>query len=68
MSETPIEAQNLALLNQVQNLQPEIEAAYQSLLPPAKVMNEQPRPIGLLAKLFGRRPTPAKALSANKLD
>lgn len=68
MSETPIEAQNLALLNQVQNLQPEIEAAYQSLLPPAKVMNEQPRSIGLLAKLFGRRPTPAKALSANKLD
>jgi len=68
MSETPIEAQNLALLNQVQNLQPEIEAAYQSLLPPAKVMNEQPKPIGLLAKLFGRRPTLPKALSANESD
>ncbi|WP_352259489.1 hypothetical protein [Psychrobacter sp. TB55-MNA-CIBAN-0194] len=65
MSETPVEAQNLALLNQVQNLQPEIEAAYQSLLSPAPVVSEQPKPIGFWTKLFGRRSTPPKALSAN---
>ena len=65
MSETPIEVQNLSLLYQVQNLQPEIAAAYQSLLPPAPVVSEQPKPIGLLAKLFGRRPTSPKALPVN---
>ncbi|MBF2719804.1 hypothetical protein IP510_07915 [Psychrobacter sp. NG254] len=65
MSETPVEVQNLSLLNQVQNLQPEIAAAYQSLLSPAPVVSEQPKPIGFLAKLFGRRSTPPKALSAN---
>ncbi|MBH0095676.1 hypothetical protein I6E61_04665 [Psychrobacter sp. NZS113] len=65
MSETPVEAQNLALFNQVQNLQPEIEAAYQSLLLPAPVVSEQPKPIGFWERLFGRRSTPPKALSAN---
>ena len=65
MSETPVEVQNLSLLNQVQNLQPEIAAAYQSLLSPVPVASEQPKPIGFLAKLFGRRPTSPKALPVN---
>ncbi|MBI0426321.1 hypothetical protein [Psychrobacter sp. NG27] len=62
MSETPVEVQNLSLLNQIKNLQPEIAAAYQLLLPPTPVVSKQPKPIGFLAKLFGRRPTSPKAL------
>ncbi|MGP9491007.1 DUF7822 domain-containing protein [Psychrobacter sp. AOP7-B1-24] len=68
MSETPVEAQNLALLNQVQNLQPEIEAAYQSLLSPAPVVSEQPKPIGFWAKLFGRSLTPPPLLPTNNSE
>lgn len=57
MGDTPLQEQNLALFEQVQNLQPEIDMALQSLLPPSA---EPPKPVGFLAKLFGRVSEPPK--------
>lgn len=53
MGETPLLEQNLALLEQVNNLQHEVEQALQSLVPPPVV---PPKPIGFISKLFGRTP------------
>ena len=55
MGETPLQEQNLALLGQVQNLQPEIDVALHSLLPPPV---QPPKPIGFFAKLLGRATEP----------
>lgn len=62
MGETPLLEQNLALLEQVNNLQHEVEQALQSLLPPPVV---PPKPVGFFSKLFGRvsePPSPAHDL------
>lgn len=53
--ETPLLEQNLALLEQVKNLQPEVEQALQSLVPPPVV---PPKPVGFFSKLLGRAPEP----------
>jgi hypothetical protein len=58
MGDTPLLEQNLELLEQVQNLQPEIDEALQSLLPPAV---ELPKPVGFFSKLFGRTPEPQRS-------
>lgn len=55
MGDTPLLEQNRALLGEVKDLQPEMEQALQSLLPPPAVT---PEPAGLFARLFGRRPEP----------
>lgn len=55
MEETPLLEQNLALLEQVKNLQLEVEQALQSLVPPPVV---PPKPVGFFSKLFGRAPEP----------
>lgn len=57
MGNTPLQEQNLALLEQVQNLQPEIDVALQSLMPPPI---EPPKPVSFFAKLLGRVPEPPK--------
>ncbi|WP_083953633.1 DUF7822 domain-containing protein [Thauera butanivorans] len=60
MSEIPLLEQNLALLEQIRNLQPEAEQALQSLVPPPVV---PPKPVGFFSKLLGRAPesqTPAQ--------
>ena len=55
LGDIPFPEQNLTLLEQVKNLQPEVDLALQSLLPPAVV---PPKPVGLISKLFGRKPEP----------
>jgi len=55
MGELPLLEQNLALLEQVNNLQPEVNLALQSLLPPPIVSS---KPVGLISKLLGRTPEP----------
>ncbi len=55
MGETPLLEQNLALLDQVKDLQLEVEHALQSLVPPPV---EPPKPVGFFSKLFGRAPEP----------
>lgn len=57
MGDTPLLEQNFELLEKVQNLQPEMDEALQSLLPPAI---EQPKPVGFFSKLFGRAPEPQR--------
>ena len=53
--------QNLQLLHSIQNLQPEIDAALQSLHSPAPAAATAPppKPAGFLARLFGLAPPPA---------
>ncbi|WP_323880748.1 DUF7822 domain-containing protein [Aeromonas caviae] len=55
MEETPLLEQNLALLEQVKNLQLEVEQALQSLVQPPVVPS---KPVGFFSKLFGRAPEP----------
>ncbi|MBN9421332.1 MAG: hypothetical protein BGO63_19145 [Candidatus Accumulibacter sp. 66-26] len=55
MGDTPLLEQNLVLLEEVKNLQPEVEQALQSLVPPPVV---PPKPVGFFSKLFGRTPEP----------
>lgn len=55
MGDTPLLEQNLALLDQVKNLQHEVEQALQSLVPPPVA---PPKPVGFFSKLFGRTPEP----------
>ncbi|MGP1682322.1 MAG: DUF7822 domain-containing protein [Giesbergeria sp.] len=57
MSDAPLSEQNLTLLRQVQNLQPEIDAALQSLMTSPV---ESPKPVGFLSKFLGRTPEPPK--------
>lgn len=57
MGNTPLLEQNLELLEQVQNLHPEMDEALQSLLPPPV---EPPKPVGFFTKLFGSTPEPQK--------
>ncbi|GHU10393.1 hypothetical protein FACS1894185_1750 [Betaproteobacteria bacterium] len=57
MEDTPLLEQNLELFEQVKNLQPEVDAALQSLLPPPV---EPPKPVGFFSKLLGRTPEPPK--------
>ena len=57
MSETPIVAQNMTLLQQIKNRQSEEDAALQTLLPPVS----DPKPVrkpGFFATLFGRKAKP----------
>lgn len=53
MGDTPLMEQNLELLEQIQNLQPEMEDALQSLAPVA-----EPKAVGFFSKLFGRATEP----------
>lgn len=55
MEETPLFEQNLVLLEQVKNLQPELEQALQSLVPPSVT---PPKPVGFFSRLLGRTPEP----------
>lgn len=55
MNDYPILEQNLELLEQLQNLQSEFDAALQSLLPP----QEEHRQVGFFARLLGRAPEPS---------
>lgn len=55
MGDTPLLEQNLELLEEVKNIQPEVEQALQSLIPPPFVA---PKPAGFFSKLFGRTPEP----------
>ena len=60
MSDPEPGAQNLQLLHSIQNLQPEIDAALQSLHSPAPAPTPAPppKPAGFLARLFGLAPPP----------
>jgi hypothetical protein len=58
MGETPLPEQNLALLAEIKNLQPEIAKALQSL--PSPPVEEPPESPGFFAKLFGGNPEPRK--------
>lgn len=62
MTDEPLPDQNLALLQSIRNLQPELDAALQSLQPTAQAAPEpiaKPRPKGFLARLFRQAdPTP----------
>ena len=53
MGDTPLLEQNLVLLEEVKNIQPEVEQALQSLVPPPFA---PPKPVGFFSKLFGRTP------------
>lgn len=55
MEDTPLRKQNQALFAQIQNLQPEIEIALQSLQPPPP---QPSAPLGFWAKLLGLEPKP----------
>ncbi|MGE8362660.1 hypothetical protein [Pseudomonas sp.] len=57
MGDTPLEVQNEALLTQLLNLQPEMDAALQTLQPPPA---EPAKPLGFFARLLGRQPEPPK--------
>ncbi|MGE8498193.1 MAG: hypothetical protein ACN6O6_11860 [Pseudomonas sp.] len=57
MNDTPLFEQNLALLEELRDLQPRMAAAQQSLLPPPA---EPAKPVGLLDRLLGRKPEPAQ--------
>lgn len=54
MSDESLLEQNLALLEQIKNIQPEIEQTLQSLAPPPVV----PPKLRLVSKIFGRTPEP----------
>ena len=62
MSDPDSGVQNLQLLQSIQNLQPEIAAALQSLDAPAQAQVPSPapppKPAGFLARLFGLAPPP----------
>lgn len=51
MRDSPLQEQNLTLLAQVKDLQPEIDLALQSLLPPPA---EPSKPVSFFARLLGR--------------
>ncbi|MBD9402360.1 hypothetical protein [Comamonas sp. CMM02] len=51
MGDTPLFEQNLALLEELKNMQPEVERALQSLVPPPIEVHKS---AGFFAKLFGR--------------
>jgi hypothetical protein len=55
MGEAPLFEQNLALLEQVKNLQPEVDQALQSLIPPPPV---PPKQVGFFSTLFGHSREP----------
>ena len=57
MEEAPLLEQNLALLEQVKNLQPEMDHALQSLMPPPVVPS---KPVGFFSKLLSRAPESPK--------
>lgn len=60
MNETPLLEQNLALLEEVKNIQPEIERALRDLMPSHVA---PPKPVSIFSKLFGRTqepPSPAQ--------
>ncbi|MDH2244496.1 DUF7822 domain-containing protein [Stutzerimonas kunmingensis] len=62
MGDTPLIEQNLVLLEEVKNIQPEVEQALQSLVPPPVVA---PKPVDFFSKVFGRTPeTPGPAHDA----
>lgn len=56
MGDAPLLEQNLALLEELNDLAPEMDQALQSLLPPPVA---PPKPVGFLSRLFGRTPEPA---------
>ena len=56
--------QNLQLLHSIQNLQPEIDAALQSLAAPPPVPAQPQKPAGFLARMFGLAPPPAPSRPA----
>ena len=58
MSDTPLIEQNLALLEEIKNIQPEVEQALLSLVPPPVA---PPKPVGFFSKLFGRPPAPTSS-------
>ena len=60
MSDPEPGSQNLQLLHSIQNLQPEIDAALQSLHSPAPAPTPAPppKPAGFLARMFGLAPPP----------
>jgi hypothetical protein len=53
MGDAPLLEQNLGLLNQVQNLQPEVEQALKLLVPPPALPS---KPVSFFSKLFGSTP------------
>jgi len=55
MGDAPILEQNLEFLEQIKNLQPEMDEALRSLLPPPV---ESKKPVGFFAKLLGRTQEP----------
>ena len=59
MSDPGLGEQNLQLLQSIQNLQPEITAALQSLDVPGPAPAPPPKPAGFLTRLFGLAPPPA---------
>lgn len=62
MSDASIAQQNLEVLTQIQNIQPEIDAALQSLQPTAAPEPAPaPKPAGFWARLFGLAPSQVPA-------
>ena len=59
MSDPSPGLQNQKLFQSIQNLEPEIKAALQSLDAPAPAPPPPPKPAGFLARLFGLAPPPA---------
>ncbi len=60
MSDPDPGVQNLELFQSIQNLQPEIAAALQSLDAPIPVPPSPPKPAGFLARLLGFAPPPPR--------
>lgn len=56
MDDTPLFEQNLALLEELKNLQPEAERALQSLVPPSVELSKS---AGFFARLFSRTSEPS---------
>lgn len=57
MGQEPLSEQNLALLEEIKNLQSAIEHALQSLQPPPI---QESQPLGFSARIFGAKPEPAR--------